>query len=127
MAHYAYINDDNLVVEVITGINENEIVNDITDWEAFYTTQREGLRAVRTSYNTVAGEHLAGGTPFRGNYAGIGFTYDEQLDAFIPPKPFDSWTLDINTFSWVAPVPYPEDGELYAWDEDTGAWVETGA
>jgi hypothetical protein len=127
MAHYAYINDDNLVVEVITGINENEIVNDITDWEAFYTTQREGLRAVRTSYNTVAGEHLAGGTPFRGNYAGIGFTYDEDLDAFIPPKPFDSWTLDTNTFSWVAPVPYPEDGQLYAWNEKTGAWVETGA
>jgi hypothetical protein len=124
MAHYAFIDNDNLVVEVITGVNEDEVVNEISDWEAFYTTKREGLRAVRTSYNTVAGQHLQGGTPFRGNYAGIGFTYDESLDAFIAPKPFDSWALDTNTFNWVAPVPYPDDDGEYAWDEETGSWIE---
>jgi hypothetical protein len=123
MAHYAFINEDNIVVEVIPGRDEWEVVNGITDWEAYYTTKREGLRAIRTSYNTVGGQHMAGGVPFRGNYAGIGFTYNEDLDAFIPPKPYPSWTLDQETFSWTSPVPYPEDGEEYIWDEDLVNWV----
>jgi hypothetical protein len=65
-----------------------------------------------------------GGTPFRGNYAGIGFTYDEALDAFIPPKPFESWVLNEDTCLWDAPAPYPTDGAIYVWDEETIAWVE---
>jgi hypothetical protein len=125
MAHYAFINSENIVVEVITGRDEWEVVNGITDWEAYYTTRREGLRAVRTSYNTRGGQHVTGGVPFRGNYAGIGVTYDEDLDAFIPPKPFDSWTLDESTFNWVAPTPYPEvEGEeVYEWNEETLSWI----
>jgi hypothetical protein len=101
MAHYAFIDKNNIVVEVIPGRNENEVVDGITDWEAYYTTKREGLRAIRTSYNTLAGNHIAGGVPFRGNYAGIGYKYDESLDAFIPPKPSNDATLDIETYSWV--------------------------
>ena len=85
MAHYAFINSENVVVEVITGRDEWETVDGITDWEAYYTTKREGLRAIRTSYNTRNGEHVTGGVPFRGTYAGIGYTYDEELDVFVPP------------------------------------------
>jgi hypothetical protein len=124
MAHYAFIDENNIVVEVIPGRDEWEVVDGITDWEAYYTTKRDGLRAVRTSYNTVGGNHATGGVPFRGNYAGIGYTYDETLDAFIPPRPYPSWTLNEETFSWVSPVPYPEDGNEYIWDEEAGAWVE---
>lgn len=122
MAHYAFIDDNNIVVEVIPGRDEWEIVDGITDWEAYYTTKREGLRALRTSYNTIGGQHFTGGVPFRGNYAGIGYTYDEDLDAFIPPKPYTSWQLDTDTFQWVAPTPYPDDDYLYEWDEDLGDW-----
>jgi hypothetical protein len=123
MAHYAFIDENNIVVEVIPGRDEWEVVDGITDWEAYYTTKREGLRAIRTSYNTMGGNHTTGGVPFRGNYAGIGFTYDEDLDAFIPPKPFDSWTLDESTFNWVAPTPYPEDGGIYEWNEEALSWI----
>jgi hypothetical protein len=124
IAHYAFIDENNVVVEVIPGRDEWEIVDGITDWEAYYTTKREGLRAVRTSYNTVGGTHTTGAVPFRGNYAGIGYTYDEELDAFIPPKPFESWVLNEETFNWVAPVPYPEGEIEYTWDESSASWVE---
>jgi hypothetical protein len=124
MAHYAFIDDNNIVVEVIPGRDEWEVVDGITDWEAYYTTKRDGLRAIRTSYNTVGGSHITGGVPFRGNYAGIGYTYNETLDAFIPPQPYPSWTLNEETFSWVSPVPYPTDDKDYEWDEEAGAWVE---
>jgi hypothetical protein len=124
MAYYAFINEDNVVVEVIGGRDEWETVDGISDWEAYYTTRREGLRAVRTSYNTLAGSHATGGVPFRGNYAGIGFTYDEELDAFIPPRPFDSWILDEETYSWNPPIPYPEEGLEYIWNEEQINWIE---
>ena len=124
MGHYAFINSENIVVEVITGRDENEVVDGISDWESYYSTKRDGLRAIRTSYNTVGGEHLLGGTPFRKNYAGIGFTYDPERDAFIPPKPYDSWVLDEATCLWVAPIEYPADGGEYTWDESEGDWVE---
>ena len=78
---------------------------------------------VQTSYNTRGGEHTLGGTPLRKNYAGIGYTYDSGRDAFIPPKPFDSWLLNEDTCLWDAPTPYPSDGGMYRWDEDTLAWV----
>jgi len=79
---------------------------------------------IQTSYNTHGGVHATGGTPMRKNYAGIGFTYDRTRDAFIPPKPFASWTLDDNSCLWNAPVAMPTDGKSYKWDEATTAWVE---
>lgn len=82
MAHYAFLDDNNVVTEVIVGRHEYETVDGISDWETYYGELR-GLRCLRTSYNTHNGEHLLGGTPFRGNYAGIGFTYDPDLDVFV--------------------------------------------
>ena len=78
---------------------------------------------IQTSYNTHGGQHPEG-RPLRKNYAGIGFTYDSVRDAFIPPQPFASWTLDEDACLWNAPVAYPEDGKLYSWDEATLSWVE---
>ena len=79
---------------------------------------------IQTSYNTHGGEHKLGGTPLRKNYAGIGFTYDREKDAFIPPKPFASWVLNEDTCLWDAPVAMPDDGKIYVWDEATTNWVE---
>ena len=76
----------------------------------------------QTSYNTIKGEHLLGGTPFRKNFAGIDWKYDQTRDAFIPPKPFESWTLNETTCQWDAPVAYPEDGQSYSWNEETQQW-----
>ena len=119
MAHYAFINSNNIVTQVIVGRHEDEIVDGITDWEAYYG-EKMGERCLRTSYNTAAGVHTGGGTPYRGNYAGIGYKYDEDLDAFIAPQPFPSWTL--NEYVWEAPVAYPEDGEQYVWNENRKEW-----
>jgi hypothetical protein len=107
MAHYAELNSDFVVVRVFVGREENDLPDGITDWEEYYA--RPGFTVKRTSYNTVAGQHTLGGTPFRYNYAGIGFTYDEDLDAFIPPKPSEDATLDTETFTWI--VPEVEDVE----------------
>jgi hypothetical protein len=123
MAHYALLDSNNLVVNVITGRHEGEEVDGITDWEKFYG-DLHGQTCKRTSYNTFGNQHLDGGTPFRGNYAGIGFTYDEGRDVFIPPQPFPSWVLNETSFLWDAPVPYPDDGLDYVWDEDTVSWVQ---
>ena len=76
----------------------------------------------QTSYNTYGGVHRLGGTPFRKNYAGIGFTYDETRDAFIPKQPYPSWTLNEDTCQWEAPVAYPDDGKRYTWNEETTSW-----
>ena len=100
MAHYALLDRNNVVVQVITGNDENE---GIYDWELFYT-QETRLQAKRTSYNTYGGVHLMGGTPFRKNYAGIGYTYDPVRDAFIPPKPTPDAVLDEATCQWIVPV-----------------------
>ena len=121
MAHYAFINDNNIVTQVIVGKDENDLVDGITDWEAYYG-ERMGERCLRTSYNTVAGVHASGGEAYRGNYAGIGYTYDEALDAFIAPQPFPSWTLNEAAYSWEAPVAYPEDGGVYVWNENKKEW-----
>jgi hypothetical protein len=123
MAHYALVDENGVVAQVITGRNEDEIVEDVADWEAHYS-EVTGYKAVRTSYNTYGGQHLADGTPFRKNYAGVGFTYHEEREAFIPPQPYDSWVLNEDTCLWDAPVPYPTDGAVYVWDEETGAWIE---
>jgi len=79
---------------------------------------------LRTSYNTRGGVHSLNGTPFRKNYAGVGFAYDKTRDAFIPPKPYPSWTLNEDTCLWDVPTPRPEDGKKYSWDETTTSWKE---
>jgi len=122
MAHYAFLDENNIVTEVIVGRDEDEVVDGISDWEAYYGEFR-GQTCKRTSYNTQAGQHSDDGTPFRKNYAGIGHTFDADRDAFIPPKPFDSWLLNEDTCVWDAPVAYPDDGLDYDWDEDTTSWV----
>lgn len=119
MAHYAFLYN-NIVTEVITGKDEGQ---DGIDWEQWYGEFR-GQVCKRTSYNTSGGVHSSGGTPFRKNYAGIGYTFDEARDAFIPPKPFASWVLNEDTCLWDAPVAHPNDGKFYSWDEEAGNWVE---
>ena len=119
MAHYAFLDNNNIVTEVIVGKNEGE---DGVDWEAHYGAFR-GQTCKRTSYNTSGGAHCNGGTPYRKNYAGIGYTYDIQRDAFILPKPFLSWVLNEETCLWEAPIPMPSIG-IYSWDESTTSWVE---
>ena len=119
MAHYAFLDENNIVTEVIVGIDEGE---QDTDWEQHYGSFR-GQTCKRTSYNTSGGVHSGGGTPFRKNYAGIGYSYDEARDAFIPPQPYASWVLNDSTCLWEAPVPMPNDGEQYTWDEAKGEWV----
>ena len=112
MAHYAFLDENNIVTEVITGRNEDEVVDGISDWETYYGNQR-GQVCKRTSYNAN----------IRKNYAGKGYTYDENRDAFIPPKPYPSWLLDEDTCQWKAPVPYPEDDlVIYDWNEELGDW-----
>ena len=129
MAHYAFINTDNIVVEVITGKDETDtetLPEGFDSWEEFYETQRVSLVCKRTSYNTQGGEHLLEGTPLRGNYAGIGFTYDETNDVFYEPQPFPSWTLNETNWMWEAPVPNPEFDEdnpnFYVWNETDQTW-----
>jgi hypothetical protein len=110
MAHYAFLNDSNIVTEVIVGIDETELIEG-KDPETWYG-QFRGQTCKRTSYNGN----------IRKNYAGIGFTYDFNLDAFIPPKPFKSWILNTDTANWESPVTKPEGN--YRWDEDSVSWLE---
>jgi hypothetical protein len=111
MAHYAFLDENNIVTEVITGIDETELIEGL-DTETWYGNFR-GQVCKRTSYNSN----------YRKNYAGIGYTYDAELDAFIAPKPFESWVLDEETCTWEAPVAYPTDGERYVWDEEATDWA----
>jgi hypothetical protein len=114
MSHFAHIDENNTVTQVIVAeqdfINSGAVGNP-SEW-------------VQTSYNTYAGQHKNGGTPLRKNYAGIGYTYDSGRDAFIPPKPFDSWILDEDTCLWQAPTPRPTDGKIYQWNEMGMVWEE---
>ena len=132
MAHYAFLDENNIVTEVIVGKNEGEDGKSGEDWEAHYGAFR-GQTCKRTSYNTCGGVHANGGTPFRKNYAGLGYNYNADIDAFVPPKPFASWLLNEETAQWEAPVAMPEDAgtgeppKRYSWDEATTSWVEQGA
>tara|TARA_R100000278_G_scaffold30702_1_gene28331 strand:+ start:288 stop:671 length:384 start_codon:yes stop_codon:yes gene_type:complete len=125
MAHYAFLDENNKVVEVITGKGEDDtdtLPEEFDSWEDWYADFK-GLTCKRTSYNTRANTHTNGGTPFRGNYAGLGYTYDEDNDVFIPPKPYPSWTLNSN-WEWEAPVDYPDSVNLHYWNENLGEWEE---
>ena len=113
MSHFAKVVDGK-VTQVI--VAEPEFFNTFVD-----SSPGEWIQ---TSYNTRGGVHTLGGTPLRKNYAGIGFSYDRAKDAFIPPQPFASWTLNETTCLWDPPVAYPDDGKLYTWDEATINWVE---
>ena len=124
MSHFAKLDENNVVTFVIRARQESDGMED-------EFTQSTGEVWKQTSYNTYGGVHYTDGLPsedqtkaLRFNYAGIGFTYDADRDAFIPPKPFESWLLNEDTCLWEAPVAYPEDGETYTWDEESGAWVE---
>ena len=112
MSHFAKV-IDGVVTEVLV------IEQDVIDTGLF----GDPALWVQTSYNTYGGQHPEG-RPLRKNYAGIGYTYDAVRDAFIPPQPFPSWTLNEDTCLWDAPVAYPDDGNVYTWDEDTLSWVE---
>ena len=116
MSQYAKI-ENNIVTQVI--VIEQDVLNtglwgDPSLW-------------IQTSYNTRGGVHLLGGTPLRKNFAGLGYTYDSERDAFIPPNPFESWILDEETCLWTSPIPYPDDNLLYEWDENLGSWISVDA
>ena len=113
MAHFAKV-DQGKVISVI--VAEPEFFNTFVD-----TSPGQWIQ---TSYNTKGGVHRFGGTPLRKNYAGVGYSYDQTLDAFIPPKPYDSWTLNEETCLWGPPTSYPNDNKNYKWDEPTTSWVE---
>jgi hypothetical protein len=113
MAHYAYLDENNIVVAVTVGKDENEIIDGL-DTENYYALNTP-YRVKRTSYNAFH-------NGFRKNYAGIGYTYDDNLDAFIPPRIFNSWILNSETCQWEAPVPYPQDGQEYRWNETDLIW-----
>ena len=114
MAHYAFLDENNVVTEVIVGKDETELIDGLSP-EEWYGNFR-GQTCVRTSYNNN----------IRKQYAGIGYTYDETADVFIAPKPFASWLLDAN-YDWQAPIERPADGKDYLWDEANQVWVESPA
>lgn len=113
MSHFAQIDENNIVTQVIV------IEQDVVDTGLFGNP----ISWIKTSYNTSGGVHKLGGTPLRKNYAGIGYTYDSTRDAFIPPKPFNSWTLNEDACVYEAPIPMPNDEKMYIWDEETISWV----
>jgi len=113
MAHFAKLNEDNIVTQVIVAEQEfidSGAVGDPSKW-------------IQTSYNTKGGQHPEG-RPLRKNYAGVGCYYDPTRDAFIPPKPYESWILNEETCLWEPPTPYPNDGLAYNWDEETTQWIQ---
>ena len=119
MAHFAEV-ENGIVTRVLVVPDEQQHRGQ----EYLATELGLGGTWIQTSYNTIAGTHTGGGTPLRGNYAGIGYTYDSEKDAFYAPKPFPSWTLNETTFIWEAPTPMPTDGKMYSWDEPTTSWKE---
>jgi hypothetical protein len=131
MAHFAEIvldNNNNLSVSRVLTVDNKDILD--ADNNEIETKGSELLQTLlggewkRTSYNTHSGVHSLDGTPFRKNYAGVGYTYDPVRDAFIPPQPYPSWTLNEDTCQWAAPTPHPEDDKKYSWDEATTSWKE---
>jgi hypothetical protein len=131
MASYALLNDDNFVTSVISGVDETILVEN--NHPEIYYSNLYNCTVKRTSYNTKGNIHynsfdnkisLDQSKAFRKNYAGIGYYYDSIRDAFIPPKPFPSWTLNEQSCLWQSPIPYPNDGKMYQWNEEIGNWIE---
>ena len=127
MAHWAELDENNVVTRVLVGDNNDPAGDEGYQW----LVGNLGGTWVKTSYNAVAGKRrdpetgeITEEAGFRKNYAGIGYTYDSVRDAFIPPKPFDSWTLNEDTCIWEAPVAYPNDGKFYTWNEESISWDE---
>ena len=126
MAHYAFLNDNNIVTEVITGVDEDQkddLPEGFDSWEDWYADFR-GQTCKRTSYNTIANEHTGEGTAYRGNYAGIGYTFDPENDVFYAPKPYSKWVLNESSWTWEAPEDMPDDGKEYIWNDNKGEWEE---
>lgn len=127
MAHFAKLDENNIVVEVHV-VHNNELLDEngneseakgiqfLKDWSGGHENWKQ------TSYNTIGGVHIYGGTPFRKNYAGVGYTYDSQRDAFISPKPYPSWILNEETCAWEAPFPHEKTGQNWLWDEENQKW-----
>ena len=126
MASFAKIGLNNKVIEVLSVHNNELLDSNGVEQEGIgidFLTKLTGWAIWKqTSYNTNGGVHKLGGTPLRKNHAGVGYKYDEDRDAFILPKPFDSWTLNEETCIWEAPVAYPDDGKNYVWSEETQQW-----
>jgi hypothetical protein len=120
MAHYAIVDKNNIVTQVIVGKDENEpLPEGYISWEHYYG-------GLRTSYNTKGGVHTEGGTPFRKNFAGVGYIYDDKWDAFYEPRPYPSWLLNYETFLWFPPIPKPAkiEGHWTKWLEHNKEWVQ---
>tara|TARA_R110000751_G_scaffold172823_1_gene279169 strand:+ start:535 stop:909 length:375 start_codon:yes stop_codon:yes gene_type:complete len=118
MAHYALLNINNKVTNVFVGRDQEE---SNINWEIYYTNQTNQA-CKTTSVNTLAGKHKLGGTPFRKNFAAIGFIYDQTRNAFIEKQPHSSWVLNEESCIWEPPVKYPDDGNLYGWNQETQQW-----
>lgn len=114
MSHFAEIDHNDIVVRVI--VAEQEFINS--------GVLGHPSRWIQTSYNMCAGVHTRGGPPLRKNFAGVGYTYDRSRDAFIPPRPYDNFILDEDTCLWIPPVPKPDDGKEYLWDQESESWIE---
>ena len=123
MAHFAKTGTGNIVLRV-HAIHNNEASTEEAGQEFLRRTHKNKDTYKQTSYNTYGGVHTLGGTPFRKNYAGIGYKYDQTRDAFIAPKPYPSFVLNEDTCLWESPVAYPDDGKDYEWNEETTNWVE---
>lgn len=127
MAHWAELDENNVVTRVLVGDNNDPAGDEGYQW----LIDNLGGTWVKTSYNAVGGKRrdpntgeITNDPGFRKNYAGIGYTYNAELDGFVPPKPFNSWTLNSDTCLWDAPVAYPNDGKFYSWNEETLSWDE---
>tara|TARA_R100001086_G_scaffold34048_1_gene15423 strand:+ start:265 stop:657 length:393 start_codon:yes stop_codon:yes gene_type:complete len=126
MAHFAKLNQNNIVITVNV-VHNSELLVDGVENEQKGVDFLNNLFSTndnwkQTSYNTIGGVHKLGGTPFRKNYAGVGYTYDEAKDAFIEPQPYASWILNEDTCKWEAPVTFPDDGKSYSWNDSTISW-----
>lgn len=117
MAHWAQVDENNVVIRVVVGDNNDP------DEGYQWLIDNLGGRWLKTSFNTFQGKHLLGGTPLRGNFAGVGSIYREDLDAFIGPQPYPSWILNTETYTWEIPIPKPDSG-MWVWDEETVSWKE---
>lgn len=124
MAHYAFLDNNNIVTEVITGIDETELIEGLNP-ETWYGNFK-GQVCKRTSYNTILGTHTNEGTPFRGNFASIGYKYDTEFDVFIAPQPYASWKLNYTTYSWEPPIAMPDkiEGFGWNWSEINKEWIK---